>query len=171
VEVMMKKTLIVVVSFVVLVSAGCHLIQGTGSAKLSEMIPGFSPRMDKLESWLTIEFRKYPKKGDLRDVKIVFSSVALSRDEVFNWHYIASHDVIPKGFMKGFEENTKTSAEEEPPLNVPVKVNYPLHALHQIKLEPGEVISLKAELFWAGVKQDDIGNTIEHVYRREFERK
>jgi hypothetical protein len=82
--VVMKKSLIVEVSLVALVSAGCDLLGGTGSARLSDMVPGFSPRMDKLECWLTIEFRKYPKKGDLRDLKVVFSSVALSRDEIFD---------------------------------------------------------------------------------------
>jgi hypothetical protein len=54
---------------------------------------------------------------------------------------------------------------------VPVKVNYPLHALYRIKLEPGEVISLKAALYWGDVKKDEMNDTIEHVYSREFKEK
>lgn len=162
----MKKSLIVVVPFLVLLSVSCHLIGGTGSARLSEMIPGFSPRMDKLESWLTIEFRKYPKKGDLRDVKVVFSSVALSEDAVFDWNFIAGKDCISQGFGKGFIDNAETSPDRDPPLKVPIKVNYPLQALHRVELKSGEVISIKAELYWAGVKQDKTSKSIEHVYRR-----
>jgi hypothetical protein len=162
----MKKSLVVVVPLLVVLLVSCHLLSGTGSARLSEMIPGFSPRMDKLECWLTIEFRKYPKKGDLRDVKVVFSSVALSKDEVFDWSFIASKDSISKGFNKGFIDNAETSPDRDPPLKVPVKLNYPLHALYKVKLKPGQVISIKAELYWAGVKQDDMSKSIEHVYRR-----
>jgi hypothetical protein len=73
--------------------------------------------------------------------------------------------------MKGFAENTKTSPDKDPPLNVLVKVNYPLHALYRIKLEPGEVISLKAALYWGDVKKDEMNDTIEHVYSREFKKK
>ena len=62
--------------------------------------------------------------------------------------------------------NAETSLDRDPPLKVPIKVNYPLQALHRVELKPGEVISIKAELYWAGVKQDKTSKSIEHVYRR-----
>jgi hypothetical protein len=168
-EVEMKKSLMMVVPFLVLLSVSCNLIGGTGSARLSGMTAGLSPRMDEFRSWLTIEFRKYPKKGDLRDVKVVFSSVALSKDAVFDWNFIASKDCISKGFGKGFIDNAETLPDKDPPLKVPVRAVYTLPVLQKIELNPGQVISLKAELYWAGVKQDEMSKTIEHVYRRGAE--
>lgn len=128
------------------------------------MVPGMNVGMDKLECWLTIEFKKYPKNIDLKDVEVRFSSIALQQDEVFDWAYIAAHDVISLGFMKGFKENTESSPEREPPLNVPVKVNYPLQAKPRLELSAGETILLTAELFWGGKKLDSSERTIEHVY-------
>jgi len=132
-------------------------------AELSEMIPGMSKQMDKLECWLTITFKKYPDGIDPRDVQVKFSSVALEQPEVFDWAYIAANDVISLGFMKGFKENSASKPEGRPPLEVPLKVNFPLHA-KQIVYTSGETMELTAELFWGGKKVASRNRTIEHVY-------
>ncbi len=156
----MRKTVGLLLVVVMLLS-GCSFFS---AAELSEMIPGMSSQMDKLECWLTIEFKKYPK-GNPRDVRVEFSSMALQRTEVFDWEYIAAHDVISLGMMKGFKANTASSPEAKPPLNTPVKVNYPLHAKPYLKVEPGDTILLTAKLFWGGKEIASSERTIEHVYR------
>ena len=86
-------------------AAGCSLL---ADAKLSDMKPGMSDMMDKLECWLTIEFKKYPDNVDLRDVKVVFSSIALFADQSFNWQYIAANDQIAQGLGKGYRPNEES---------------------------------------------------------------
>lgn len=140
--------------------AGCSFFS---PAELSDMIPGMSKQMDKLECWLTITFKKYPSGIDHRDVQVKFSSMALEQPEVFDWEYIAAHDVISKGFMQGFKENPASVPEGRPPLNVPLMVNFPLHA-KQLLYTHGEAIELDAELFWGGKKVASSNRTIEHVY-------
>jgi hypothetical protein len=132
------------------------------------MVAGMSRGMDTLECWVTIEFKKYPDGENLRDVMVRFTSPALENTAAFDWKYIATHDVISRGFMKGFDPNDQSSPDEKPPLNVPVKVKYPLHAKHKLDLSPGETISLEAELFWAGKKVDSDSRSIEHAYTRQM---
>ncbi|MCP3954727.1 MAG: hypothetical protein GY697_21275 [Desulfobacterales bacterium] len=159
----MQKRLVCVVGLLLL-WAGCSFLS---PAELSEMIPGMSKQMDKLECWLTIEFKKYPDGIDPRDVRVEFTSMALEQTEVFDWDYIAAHDVISLGFMKGFKENPASSPEGKPPLNVPLKVNYPLHAKQHLNVPAGETILLTAELYWGGKRVASSDRTIEHVYHPE----
>ena len=142
---------------------GCH-------AKLSGMVPGMSERMDMLECWLTIEFKKYPKNADLRDVKVVFSSIALFEDESFDWSYIAANDRIAQGMGKGYRPNDETQPDQDPPLKTKIKVKFPLRARPQLELDLTETISLEATLFWGGKKQGSISQPIEHVYYRTLEK-
>ncbi len=144
--------------------AGCG---SAGKAKIKEMIPGMSSTMETLECWLTIEFTKYPKSGSPRDVKVKFSSIALEGDEVFDWAYIAEHDVISLGFMKGFKPNDASSPSADPPLDTPLKIKFPLSAKSRIELDAGQVIELKAQVIWAGEVVETRTTTIEHVYQRE----
>lgn len=152
----------------VLMTTGCSLL-GCGNARLSGMIPGMSKRMDKLECWLTIEFKKYPENIDLQDVKVVFSSIALHSDETYDWAYIAGNNVIPQGLGKGFAPNEASVPGMKPPLEVPVKVRFPLSARPSLDLDLTETIWLSAELFWGGKSQGRIEKTIEHVYQRTLE--
>jgi len=144
--------------------AGCSFFS---PAELSEMIPGMSKQMDKLECWLTITFKKYPGGIDPRDVQVKFSSMALEQVTVFDWEYIAAHDVISLGFMQGFKENPASVPEGRPPLDVPLKVNFPLPAKQYLNVPAGETIVLTAELFWGGKKVASSNRTIEHVYHPE----
>ena len=159
----MRKYLFTIVGLVLFWS-GCSLFS---SAELSEMVPGMSKQMDKLECWLTIEFKKYPEGIDLRDVRVKFTSMALEEPEEFDWDYIADQDVISLGFMKGYNPNPASSPDEDPPLNTPIKVKYPLRAKHYINIPAGETILLKADLYWGGKKVASNDRMIEHVYHRE----
>ena len=160
------RILIPCLTAVILLSApGCSLLS---DATISGMMPGMSDMMDKLECWLTIEFKKYPSDVNLRDVKVVFSSIALFNDETFDWQYIAAHDQIAQGLGKGHKPNEESQPGVDPPLKTKIKVNYPLRA--RPKLENlDETITLKAELFWGGKKQGSLSQTIEHVYQRTNE--
>ena len=146
--------------------SSCSLL--SGHAKLSGMIPGMSDMMDKLECWLTIEFKKYPDGINLRDVKVVFSSIALFKDQSFDWQYIAAHDLIAQGLGKGHRLNEESQPDQDPPLKIKVKVKYPLRARPELE-NLDKAITLKAELFWGGKKQDSQSSTIEHVYTRTRE--
>ena len=148
-------------------AAGCNLL---GGAKLSHMMPGMSEQMDKLECWLTIEFKKYPDNVDLRDVKVVFSSIALRADQSFGWQYIAANDQIAQGLGKGYRPNEESLPGQDPPLKIKIKVKYPLRARPQLELDLTESISLKAELFWGGKKQGSLSKSIDHVYQRTLEK-
>lgn len=161
------RTLIFCLIILTLFSApGCGLLGG--DAKLSEMMPGMSDMMDKLECWLTIEFKKYPDGINLRDVKVVFSSIALFADESFNWQYIAANDQIAQGLGKGYRPNEESQPDQDPPLKIKIKVNYPLRARPRLE-DLDEAIVLKAELFWGGKSQGSLSRTIEHVYERTRE--
>ena len=147
-------------------AAGCSLLGG--HAKLSEMMPGMSGQMDKLECWLTIEFKKYPDGINLRDVMVVFSSIALFADQSFDWQYIAANDQIAQGLGKGYRPNEESLPDQDPPLKIKIKVNYPLRARPRLE-DLDETITLTAELFWGGKSQGSLSRTIEHVYERARE--
>ena len=144
--------------------SGCGLFS---DATITEMTPGISAMMDKLECWLTIEFKRYPEDIRLRDVKVVFSSMALFEDQTFGWPFIAENDQIAQGLGKGYAPNGASRGDQKPPLKVKIKVNYPLRARPRIELEGLETISLAATLYWGGKKQDSASRSIEHAYRRE----
>ncbi len=148
--------------------AGCGILGIGADAKLSEMFPGMSERMDKLECWLTIEFKDYPEGVDLQDVQVVFSSKVLKTEDRFDWAYIAQHDVVSRGFAKGFDPNELTSPSADPPLNVPIKVKYSLRARERIDLELTESLELQVELFWGGKKQGQLTRSVDHTYTRKF---
>jgi len=158
------RILILCLTMLTLLSApGCSLLS---DARLSEMMPGMSDMMDKLECWLTIEFKRYPDNVSLRDVKVVFSSIALFEDQSFDWQYIAANDQIAQGLGKGYRPNEESQPDQDPPLKIKIKVNYPLRARPRLE-DLDETITLEAELFWGGKSQGSLSRTIEHVYERE----
>lgn len=168
----MKITPRVLVPCVVLVmllpAISCGLLGGC-AARLSDMFPGMSENMDRLECWLTIEFKKYPDNVDPRDVKLVFSSIALYENESFDWAYIAANDQIAQGMGKGYLPNELTRPDLAPPLRIKIKVKYPLHARPKLELDLAETITLYADLFWGGQKVASISAPIEHTYSRTLE--
>ncbi len=162
------RMLIFCLIIVTLFSApGCSLLS---HARLSGMMPGMSDMMDKLECWLTIEFKKYPDNVNLRDVKVVFSSIALFGDQSFDWQYIAANDQIAQGLGKGYRPNEESQPDQDPPLKIKIKVKYPLRARPRLELDFTETIVLKAVLFWGGKKQGSLSKTIDHVYERTLEK-
>ncbi|MBU8870191.1 MAG: hypothetical protein KOO60_04860 [Gemmatimonadales bacterium] len=148
---------------------GCHL-PGLGPASLSDMVPGMSKRMDKLECWVTIEFKKIPDGIDPKDVKLVFSSMALESDETFDWAYIAANDGIAQGMGKGYAPNEASDPNQPPPLKVKCKAKYPLRAKPRLDLALDQRLGLQVDLYWGGKKCDSMNQTIEHVYMPEFEK-
>jgi hypothetical protein len=164
---MMKGWKRLAVIALLLGAAGCGYFK---SARITQMVPGMSPAMDKVECWLTIELKKVPGGASPRDLKVRFSSIALAQDVEFDWEYIAGHDVVSKGFAQGFSENPQSRPEGDPPLGVPIMVCYPLPARERITIPQGETIKLQAELLWGGKRVDSDERTIEHVYQRESNR-
>ena len=150
--------------------AGCNLIDTNLArhAELSHMVPASSEEAGALECWLTLEFKRYPKGGDLRDVVVRFESIALAEPAEFDWEYIASRDKLTRreGFGPGLHEAEMTSPVSRPPLGQPTMVRFPLHARPVIDDAPA-TLYLEAELYWGGEKQDSLRRTIEHVYASE----
>ncbi len=152
-----------------LASTACNVIDlvlGRG-ARLTEMTPGGNVATGEIDCWLTLQFDRYPKGIDPRDVKVVFQSPALAGAAEFGWKYIASHDRTPNGdsFGSGYRVNEATTENDDPPLAMPIKVRFPLNTLQTIENAPSPLY-LEAELWWGGTKQDKIKHTIDHVYSR-----
>jgi hypothetical protein len=147
-----------------LVAGGCSFFK---SASITEMVPGMSKELDRLECWITIEFKKVPGGMNPRDVKVRFSSIALDKPAEFDWEYIAAHDVLPVGDMQGYKDNSDSQPDRDPPLGVPIRVNYALQAKERIYIPAGEAIKIRAELFWGGKLVDSEEGIIEHVYERQ----
>jgi len=144
-------------------------VVGCGDAKITEMMPGMDPTGESFTCWLTLEFKKYPDRvDDLTDVEVVFTSNALSDEVAYDWEFIATRDKIPLGLNKGHKLNEETVPDEEPPINMPIKVRLPLPLEEKIELDLIEEIWLKAELFWGGEKKSEAERTMEHLYRRKF---
>lgn len=162
-----------VVTSLLLLSGGCNFIDlALGRhATLTHMSPGRNLGGGELECWLTLEFTRYPKDADLRDVKVRFESIALAEPAEFDWAYIARNDKIARGqrFGTGYREAEMTSPEKPPPLGEPTKVRFPLRAKLVIDKAPA-VLYLEADLYWGGVKQDSLRAAIEHVYSRTTSR-
>ncbi len=147
--------------------AACNLIESNLArhAKLSHMVPGSTADSGELLCWLTLEFKRYPADGDLRDVKLRFESIALSEPAEFDWEYIAAHDKLTRrdGYGSSLREAEVTSPVSRPPLGLPTKVRFPLRTKAVIQNAPA-TLYLEAELYWGGQKQDSMRQTIEHVY-------
>jgi hypothetical protein len=159
---------ILILCLIVLIMFSAPSCSLVSDAKISGMMPGMSEMMDKLECWLTIEFRRYPDNINLQDVKVVFSSIALFNDQTFDWRYIAANDQIAQGLGKGHRPNEESQPGQDPPLKTKIKVNYPLQARPRLE-NLDKTITLEATLFWGGKKQGSLSTTIEHVYQRERE--
>ena len=149
------------------ISASCNLIDARPErhADLSRMIPGASLQAGAIECWLTLEFKHYPKQGDLRDVLVRFESIALAAPAEFDWAYIASHDKLTRqdGFGSGLHEAEATSPISRPPLGRPTQVRFQLRAKRAIDHAPA-TLYLEAELYWGGEKQHTLRQTLEHIY-------
>ena len=151
--------------------AACNLIDTNLArhAELSHMVPSSSHEAGALECWVTLEFKRYPKGGDLRDVVVRFESMALAEPAEFDWEYIATRDKLTR--RNGFgvlHEAEMTSPVSRPPLGQPTMVRFPLQARAVIDDAPA-TLYLEAELYWGGEKQDTLRRTIEHVYSTEPE--
>ena len=137
-------------------------------ATIRKMVPGASVASGNFECWLTLEFKDYPKGADPRDVRVRFESLALEEPAEFDWSFIASHDVVPKGtgFGSGHAPYEASSASTDPPLGQELKVKFPLRARDRIDDAPKRLY-LHASLYWGGKRQASMKRTIEHVYQAE----
>ena len=131
------------------------------------MVPGAGLADEQLECWLTLEFKRYPKDAELRNIEVRFESIALSTAATFDWAYIAEHDKLTRNSKLGtrFREAEMTTPSKPPPLGRPTRVRFMLDAKSVITNAP-QTLYLEAELYWDGVKQDTVRRTIEHVYAR-----
>ena len=149
--------------------AGCNVIDIVlgRDAKLSGMVPGGNIATGGLDCWLTFEFDRYPESVDLTDIRVRFRSVALERDAEFDWRYIAGHDFLAgsrgSAFGSGHTRAKQTTPENPPPLGQGFKARFPLQARAVVENAPS-TITLEAELYWGGKKQDSMTRTVEHVY-------
>ncbi len=158
-----RKGFFILLLLSIITSIGC------GDAKITEMMPGMNPTGESFTCWLTLEFKKYPDSiDDLTDVEVVFTSNALSGEATYDWEFISTRDKIPLGMNKGHKKNDATVPDEDPPLNMPIKVRVPLPLEEKIELDLIEEIWLKAELYWGGEKKSEVERTLEHLYRRKF---
>ena len=168
----MRRSRLLVGVLALLGVAACNLIETNLArhAELSRMIPATTDSVGEVECWLTLEFKHYPREGDLRDVRVRFESIALAEPAEFDWTYIASHDKLTArdGFGSGLHEAETTNPESRPPLGQPTMVRFPLRAKLEIDDAPA-TLYLEAELYWGGEKQDSARQTIEHIYGSEPE--
>ncbi len=147
----------------------CNLIDARPAhdAAISRMIPGppAEADVDGFDCWLTLEFQRYPSEGDGTDVVVRFDSIALAEPVEFDWAYIASHDKLTgrEGFGSGLFEAEITHPGRRPPLGRPTQVRFPLPARASIENAP-ETLYLEAELYWGGERQDNVRQTLEHLY-------
>ncbi len=134
-------------------------------ARISEMVPGGNIATGQLDCWLTLEFID-PPEGDPLDVVVRFDSMAMPRPMEFDWSFIAERDVKPRGdaFGSGNRANGDTTPSDAPPIGVPVRVRFPLHAKAQIEMGRVESLYLTADFFWGGVKHHSVRRTINHIY-------
>jgi hypothetical protein len=150
-----------------LAAPGCNRIETrpAHAAALSRMIPGPAESGTGVACWLTLEFNRYPKDGDPTDVVVRFDSIALREPVAFDWAYIASHDKLTarEGFGSGLHEAEVTDPERRPPLGRPTQVRFPLPARATIDDAPA-TLYLEAELYWGGVRQSTLRQSLEHVY-------
>ncbi len=115
---------------------------------------------------MNLEFRKYPKDINLRDVKVVFSSDALVDTLTFDWHFIAPLAMVKKktggwGRIKaeGFASHL------DPRLKYPFDIRFPLKA--KTELPPEASLVLRADLYWGGKKQDSVSKSIRYLYKKK----
>ena len=152
-------------------ATACNLIDARFGrhAELSQMVPGAAETQpEELGCWLTVEFMHYPPNVDPRDVQVRFESIALAEPAVFDWNYIAKHDLLTRrdGYGSGLHEAEVTHAAARPPLGQPTQVRFPLQLKRVIENAPA-VLYLEAELYWGGHRQHAVRQTIEHVYQTD----
>jgi hypothetical protein len=137
---------------------------GCADAKIDNMIAGGNIGSGELECWLVLEFDRYPDGRDPRDVTVRFHSIALDGMPEFDWSYIAARDVVSgKAFGSGNRPNEATTAHDNPPLEQPIKVKFPLYAKREIETRT-ESVWLHVDLYWGGVKQDSMKRDIQRLY-------
>lgn len=140
---------------------------GCANAEIDGMTAGGHIMTGELECWLKLVFEEPPADIDATDVTVRFHSDALDEVAVFDWAFIAEHDVTSgKDFGSGNRPNLATNAQASPPVGEIVKVRFPLYAKRQLDVADGP-IWLEAELWWGGEKQDTSKKDIQRLYRGE----
>jgi hypothetical protein len=133
------------------------LLVGCSNATISEMRPRLAAEVP--HCWLTLNFRSAPE-GDIRDVRVVFDSVVLFKEEEFDWDYIAANDhyMVPEEGLGYSQESyvldTDTTAESDPEPGKSMIVRFRLPSKKEVMVKPGDNTGLTATLYWGGKKQD-----------------
>ena len=132
-------------------------LAGCREASLSDMRPMLNS--DGLMCWLTVNFKKVPKGADPKDVKVVFNSLVLFKDEEFTWDHLAENDYLEKTEKDWLGEHVKyvlddsTTAADDPPLR-PVQFKFQLPSKDSVKATRTNEVVLEATLYWGGRKMD-----------------
>lgn len=150
---------------------GAVALVGCSNASLADMRPGLVG--NGLQCMMTLKFNKRPKAGDVKDVKVTFSSIVLTADQTFDWAYITEHD---QRLIKGtddysvpdkYQPNTDTTAESEPEVGTPMIVQFFLDAHKEVQVKSGDDTALNATLYWAGKKEDAASRGLFLAYQRK----
>lgn len=120
---------------------------------------------------VVLVFKKPPRSGNPRDVKLRFSSVALERDAEVDWAYIAGHarheDDTPifSGALPT-RRDRPASADADPPLGTPIEVTVSLPMKKEFEANRFDLL-LTGTLDWGGVRQDTAKSSIGPFYEKK----
>ncbi len=146
------------------------LAAGCGKVSISEMRPGMEG--SSLLCWLTLTFKAPPKEGDARDVRVIFTSIALEEPVQFDWDYLTANDYLVKtektwlGDQDRFViDNSTTSALE--PGNQKLKVKFLMDSKKTVSSAGYTDMTLKADVYWAGKRQDSSTRGLFLAYQKQ----
>ena len=161
----MKNRILLSALCLIVISSGCSILWGEGNAKIRSI--GITDVRGGPGCWLTLEFLKYPKEGDLKDIKVVFTSQTINgKSQSFGWEFIASKALIKKPDSNfGRLRAEGISSNKRPVLNYPIDVFFPVKFKH--RLEGHESRKIVADLFWADKMQDQTSKYVDHLYKRD----
>lgn len=148
------------------------LLGACSNATLSEVRPGIAG--DGISCWATLNFKSRPKSGDLKDVKLVFSSIVLDADKTFGWEELTANDYqsrLEKNWLNDQQEvlslDPATTAESDPPVGGTMKVKLYMPSKPEVKAGSTTDVTLQVALWWAGVKQDSASRGLFLVYQKQ----
>ena len=142
---------------------GCHRLRGAGDLRIHSFIVDRDVISEVPTGTVTFEFVSQPPGIDPRDVRFVFTSRAISGEQIVDWDTIASRDFVwrdPPGRYHTFSE---TDPSSEPPLGRRMRVKIPLDLVERIeevwvvRVEGHDIdqpIPLRVEAYWGSVRQD-----------------
>ncbi|MBX7101813.1 MAG: hypothetical protein K1X89_29125 [Myxococcaceae bacterium] len=148
------------------------LLGGCSNATLSDVRPGLGG--DGISCWATLNFKSRPKSGDLRDVKVVFTSIVLDGEKTFGWEELTANDYqshFEKNWLNDQQEvltlDPSTTAESDPPVGGTMKVKLYMPSKSEVQAGGYTDVTLQVALWWAGVKQDSASRGLFLAYQKK----